>query len=187
MRYRSFPAVFFALLLAPVWAANTDAPGVPNFHKVDDHVFRGGQPVDVGWNSLAHLGIKLVIDLRLTSEHPVRAEEQAVKAAGMQYVNVPMRGLSAPAADQISKVLALLLGNSSGPVFVHCRRGADRTGTVIAVYRIVHDHWANQKALQEARSYGMARVEWGMMHYIQTFKPPAAPLAAGALLTAPSN
>ncbi len=150
---------------------------MPNFHEVDQHVYRGGQPANAGWNSLAHLGVKLVIDLRPPSEHPVKAEEREVEAAGMKYINVPMRGLAAPHLDAVSKVLSLMVSDSDGPVFVHCRRGSDRTGTVVACYRILHDHWENRKALQEARSYGMAMIERGMMHYIQHFDPATLPLA----------
>jgi len=182
MPYRGLPVLVVSLALGPAWAEDIEAPGVPNFHQVNEHVFRGGQPVDAGWNSLAHLGIKLVVDLRPASEHPIQAEERAVEAAGMNYVNVPMRGVGTPLADTVSKVLALMISNSSEPVFVHCRRGSDRTGTVVACYRILHDHWENQKALQEARSYGMLRMERGMMHFIQNFTPSAA-LASGALLT----
>ena len=181
MRYRSFPVFLAACLVLPALAAPGDAPGVPNFHRVDEHVFRGGQPVDAGWNSLAHLGIKLVIDLRPPAEHPVKAEEKAVRQAGMEYVNIPMKGIGVPDRDAVSKVLALMLSPAGGPVFVHCRRGADRTGTVVACYRIEHDHWTNQKALLEARSLGMSWVERGMMRYIVGFKPEAAPLASGAV------
>lgn len=176
MQYGRVFILVSTLTLGPAWAAEVEAPGVPNFHEVNGHVFRGGQPVDAGWNSLAHLGIKLVVDLRPASEHPIAAEQRAVEAAGMKYVNVPMRGLGAPLADVVSKVLALMLTERNGPVFVHCRRGSDRTGTVVACYRILHDHWENQKALEEARSYGMYRLERGMMHFIQNFNPAAMPL-----------
>ena len=182
MHYGRVPILVFTLALGPAWAAGVEAPGVPNFHQVNGHVFRGGQPVDAGWNSLAHLGIKVVVDLRPASEHPIGAEQRAVEAAGMKYVNVPMRGVGAPLEDTVSKVLALMLSEVNGPVFVHCRRGSDRTGTVVACYRILHDHWENQKALQEARSYGMYRLERGMMHFIQNFNPSAMSLASGGPL-----
>jgi len=90
---------------------------------------------------------------------------------------VPMRGLSAPTLEQVSKVLGVLENTDSWPVFIHCRRGADRTGTVLACYRISHDHWQNQKALEEAKTYGLSFFERAMRNFIANFKP-AFPIAA---------
>jgi protein tyrosine/serine phosphatase len=59
---------------------------------------------------------------------------------------------------------------SAGAVFVHCRRGADRTGTAIAVYRISHDHWDNKQALHEAKDFGMSMFARGMQHYVADYK-----------------
>jgi tyrosine-protein phosphatase SIW14 len=173
--YRCFPALCLSLALGSAPAASLDAPGVPNFHQVNGHVYRGGQPAEAGWSSLSSLGIKLVVDLRPPTEHPVAAEARAVEGAGMRYINIPMKRLGAPGAEAVLKVLALIQSDA-GSVFVHCKRGSDRTGMVIACYRILHDHWENQKALQEARSYGMYRIERGMMHYILNFNPAIAPL-----------
>ena len=169
-----------------VWAADANAPGVPNFHQVNESIYRGGQPTDQGWVSLARLGVKTVIDLRLENEHPTKLEAQAVEAAGMHYVNVPMHGVVAPTDDQITKALALLDSTAAGAVFVHCRRGADRTGTVIACYRMTHDGWDNEKAFREAKSYGMSWTQMGLKHYVLNFQSaseraatvPALPAAA---------
>ncbi len=187
MQYRSLSVLFLSLALGFASAASPEAPGVPNFHQVNERVFRGGQPADRAWNSLASLGIKLIVDLRPATEHPTQSEQRAVEAAGMRYVNIPMKRLGAPFEDAVVKALGLILSESSGPVFVHCRRGADRTGTVIACYRVLHDHWENQKALAEARSYGMYAIERGMMHYILNFNPATAPLTADVLAAASSG
>lgn len=155
--------------------AGAEVTGVPNFHKVNDHVYRGAQPTDGGFKSLAAVGVKTIIDLRGEGGRS-REEESVVKAAGMRYVSLPMRGLGAPPADEMAKILALLDDPSTGPVFLHCKRGADRTGTVVACYRIKHDRWDNQKALNEARSFGMSWVERAMQHYVLHYGPsPAAP------------
>jgi tyrosine-protein phosphatase SIW14 len=156
------------------FAADAPPQGIPNFHQVSARVYRGAQPEGEGWASLAKLGVKTVIDLRPDNEHSCKAEKQAVEAAGMHYVNVPLNGMHAPPNDKISKALDLLT-DAKDPVFVHCRRGADRTGTVIACYRITHDGWTNRRALQEAISYGMSWAEFGMQHYVRTFHPAAAP------------
>jgi len=72
-----------------LWAADGAAPGVPKFHQVNERIYRGAQPRGEGWDSLAKLGVKTVIDLRPESEHSCKAEKLAVEAAGMHYVNVP--------------------------------------------------------------------------------------------------
>jgi tyrosine-protein phosphatase SIW14 len=162
-------AIALSISFAPAFAQ--DAFGVPNFQKVNDQVYRGAQPTTIGFTSLAKLGIKTVIDLRQIGEHSQADEEKLVKASGMRYVSIPMRGMSAPTEEQITKILHLFYDASAGPVFVHCRRGADRTGTVVACYRISHDGWDNRKALREAKQYGMSMWERAMQSYVLRFEP----------------
>jgi uncharacterized protein (TIGR01244 family) len=161
-------------------------PGIPNFHQVNDHIFRGAQPAAQGWASLAKMGVKVVIDLRRDHEdgHSTAAEAQAVEAAGMRYVNIPMAGIVAPSDADIHKVLDIF--NGPDPVFVHCKLGKDRTGTVIACYRISHDQWRNRQAMEEARAIGLHRIEMGMKRYISAFQgPSAAPVATASATTTP--
>lgn len=148
------------------------ARGIHNFHQVDAHVYRGGQPSTEGLKSLAKMGIKTIVDLREPGERGFH-EKAAVEALGMRYVSVPMAGMRAPTNDQVDRVLKMLdtSGSADWPVFVHCRRGADRTGTIIACYRIEHDHWDGQKAVAEAKVHGMSRWEWAMKLYILHFRP----------------
>lgn len=151
--------------------AFSGTPALPNFHQVNDHIYRGGQPSQDAWPSLAKMGVKTVIDLRRDGEeeHSTAEEARAVAAAGLTYVNIPMKGIVAPTDQQIVKALALL--NSKDPVFVHCKRGSDRTGTIIACYRISHDSWQRKQALHEAKSLGMSFLEFGMKSYIASFEP----------------
>jgi tyrosine-protein phosphatase SIW14 len=168
---------FVALMFTPAPAlADPTATGVPNFHQVNDHVYRGGQPDPSGWTSLAELGVKTVIDLRLEREHSTAAEAQAVQAAGMRYVSIPMDGFETPTPGTINRVLALL--ESGPPVFIHCRQGRDRTGTAVAAYRIAHDRWTCERALQEAVSTGLHWYERGMKRFILGYQPPADLFAA---------
>jgi protein tyrosine/serine phosphatase len=184
MKDRHFRPAFFILAIGvgslPVWAASPLAPGVSNFYQVNERVYRGAQPTDEGWTTLAGFGIKTVVDLRRAEEHSTDAEKRAVEAAGMRYINIPMNGMAAPSDGQISKLLALLDSPSAGPIFVHCRRGADRTGTVIACYRIAHDGWENRQALQEAKSNGMSWMELSMKRYIMAFKGTVARVESGS-------
>jgi protein tyrosine/serine phosphatase len=173
MRALRLLAVFLAatagLAFAPAIA------GIQNFQQVDDRVYRGAQPETYAFPALARLGVKTVLDLREDPLHAA-AEEKLVHAAGMRFVSVRMLGLSRPTDDQISRALAVLADDSAVPVFVHCRRGADRTGTVIACYRIATAHWDNQRALAEAQTHGMSPVELGMRRYVLNFKSAVLPL-----------
>lgn len=174
MQRNSAGVIVLVLALAPLWAAPPailDAPGVRNFHQVDAHLYRGAQPSRDGFHNLAKLGIRTVVDLRGGREAR-QNEQHFVEAAGMHYVHVPMAGLTAPSDQQVATVFNVFNDPSAWPVFVHCKRGADRTGTVIACYRIVHDHWDNRKALEEAKLHGMSRIERAMMQYILHFEAP---------------
>ena len=166
-----------SLTLASAWASS-QSDNLPNFQKVDDHVYRGAQPTNSGFKGLAERGIKTVVDLRDIGEHSQADEQKVVTDLGMRYVSIPMQGMSTPKNDQVAAVLALFNDVTSGPVFVHCKRGADRTGTVIAVYRISHDGWENKRALSEAKSYGMSIFERAMQHYVTDYNP--ASTIAGA-------
>ena len=165
-------SLLFLGLGLPVFAASS-AAGIQNFSQVDAHVYRGAQPDREGFQYLASIGVKTVIDLRETNGR-ARSEERAVTAAGMQYVNIPMKGLTPPTEAEIAKVLSILEDAGSGPVFVHCKRGADRTGTVIAAYRIDHDGWVNNRALNEALSFRMSSLQVPRQNYIRTFQPMTA-------------
>jgi protein tyrosine/serine phosphatase len=176
-------AVFAVAISLTASPNKVEAPGLPNFHQVNDHVYRGAQPLAEGWPALAKMGIKTVIDLRRTDEHSTDDEAKAVRAANMKYLNFPMRGVVAPNEEQMTKILALL--DSNEPVFIHCKRGADRTGAVIACYRIAHDRWDRQQALNEAKSFGMAWTQVGLKRYVLSFQPKAVEATTAA--AAPSN
>jgi tyrosine-protein phosphatase SIW14 len=156
-----------SLIAVPVFAGSP-VPGIKNFDQVDEHVYRGGQPTSEGFLYLSKIGVKTVVDLR-EADGRSKAEERAVTAAGMRYVNVPMTGLTPPSEAQISRILAMLEDQSSGPVFVHCLHGADRTGAVIASYHIDHHGWDNTRALQDAESHSMSPFQLPRKAYIRSF------------------
>jgi protein tyrosine/serine phosphatase len=89
----------------------------------------------------------------------------------MDYVAAPMRGLSAPTDAQVARVLELI-ENGPAPVFVHCEHGADRTGTIVACYRMKTDGWSAERALVEAKTYGFSVFQIGMRHYVRNYRPP---------------
>jgi protein tyrosine/serine phosphatase len=168
---RRLTVLFATITLASlsVLAQQPAAKHVRNFGEVNKSIYRGGEPSTVGIEELGAMGVKTVIDLRLRSA-ATQEEKQQVQKLGMKYISYPLGEFSAPSKTQVEDLLALLAHSDSGTVFIHCRRGKDRTGTIIACYRIQHDHWANQKALAEANQYGMSHLERGMRAFIAHFQ-----------------
>lgn len=151
-------------------SADLSATHIRNFDRVNDHIYRSGEPSVVGLQELSTMGIKRVIDLREKGE-ATTFEKETLEKLGIKYTNIPFDAWSAPSDGQIQSVLKLLTDNDPSPILLHCRRGKDRTGTVIACYRIQHDGWSNQRALTEAKEHGMSRLERGMQGYILHFTP----------------
>lgn len=160
-------------------ADNPAAEHVRNFGEVNEHLYRGGEPTQEALEELAGLHVALVIDLREPGKG-TNVEQQMVEALKMKYVNIPFHNYGAPTEEQMRRVLWLLVNGDTQKIFVHCWRGKDRTGTVVACYRMQHDGWDNQKALAEAHKYGMSFTERGMRSYILHFSPMSLSVLAPA-------
>ena len=160
--------VLLAVSFASVAAAQESGPRyaeIPNFRRVNEHIYRGAQPAKGGMQKLAALGVKTVINLRDDDER-ARAEEGDAKAAGLRYFNVPFSGFRRPDDAEVERVLALIEDPANQPVFVHCKKGADRTGTIIALYRIRRDGWTADEAIREAKSCGLSWIQFRMKDYV---------------------
>ncbi len=141
---------------------------LPNFHQVNAGLYRGGQPKNDGFAELKKLGITIVIDLRDNDDNALK-EKAVVEKAGMRFINYPLGNWSRPDIKDIDKILAEIAVSANQPVFVHCKRGSDRTGTVIAVYRIGHDGWDAKRASDEAKTFGIGWWEFGMKDFINDY------------------
>jgi tyrosine-protein phosphatase SIW14 len=163
------------LLGSALYGADQKPQFLTNFQEVNDSLCRGAQPSEDGFRELARSGVHTVLDLRGGSGRSSH-EAEFVRSLGMQYINVPLGGFQAPTAAEVAKVVEVLNDPQSGKVFVHCRRGADRTGTILAMYRIEHDHWTNRQALDEAKAMKMASSEKQMRKFVMDYHPAVATL-----------
>lgn len=174
--------VVIALLLTSgpglaVPAAADPALDIPieRFQRVDDRLFRGAQPTVEGFRRLRDLGVRLVVNLRMEADAKRTNERQIVESLGMRYVHLPVedgnfftRSRVIP-ENVIREFFSVLDDAKSGPVFVHCHRGADRTGALVAFYRIARHGWDNERALKEAREIGMRSWYRGLQTQIGRF------------------
>ncbi len=125
------------------------------FVQVDARLYRGEEPDSVELEALQRLGVRTVISLRTDT-----AARARVEALGMRFVHIPipLRPLTFGVAvnrTTIEEFFRVVDDPANGIVYVHCRRGADRTGTLIGLYRIARQHWAAADAYREARGLGM--------------------------------
>jgi protein tyrosine phosphatase (PTP) superfamily phosphohydrolase (DUF442 family) len=135
-------------------AVATPSVGIKNFGRVNENFYRGAQPDPEGFAELKKLGVKTVIDLR---EDRKRQAPEWVRAAGMEYVNIPLRA-SRPATEaETEQFLRLVNDPAKWPVYVHCKGGRHRTGALAAVYRITHDGWSADLAFREMLEYDFNR------------------------------
>jgi protein tyrosine phosphatase (PTP) superfamily phosphohydrolase (DUF442 family) len=125
------------------WAVEINLPGVPNFHKVCDNLYRGVQPTKEGFKELEKMGIKTVVNLRA-----FHSDANELKGTNLKYEHIEMTTLHAAEKDVV-KFLKIATDPNQTPVFVHCQRGADRTGTMCAAYRVVVQDWPKEKAIEE--------------------------------------
>lgn len=125
--------------------------GVANAAEVSPRLYRGAQPTTQGFESLASLGINIVVDLRGSRND----ERQRVNKLGMQYVAIPWH-CPFPHDDVFAQFLALLRQKPTKKVFVHCRLGDDRAGMMIAAYRMAEQGWTAQEAMKEMSAYGFS-------------------------------
>jgi tyrosine-protein phosphatase SIW14 len=172
----------------PAVASQAAAPmqlnGMHRFYRVNDHLYRSGQPTLEGLQGLTKLGIKTVIDLRAANPHSLEA--QTLGILGIRYVNIPMPTLAAPSMESVKQTMALLTDQSAWPILLHCERGADRTGTVIACFRISQEGWSNQRALEEASQLGMLPFQKAKKQFILDWHPPSI-VSAVATSASPAN
>lgn len=150
--------------------------GINNLDRVDNRLFRGAQPNALGIETLNQLGIRTIINLRLSTDTWLAEEQEAAKN-GINYINVPMNPLGRPTDEQVDTVLAII-ESSQVPVFVHCEYGCDRTGTIVACYRIKRYGWTGKQALKEAKLFGMSHWEIGMKNFVVDFEKRSAKVTA---------
>jgi protein tyrosine/serine phosphatase len=141
---------------------------LPNFHQVNATLYRSGRPKKGAMQEVKKMGIKTILNLR-ANDGKTKEEENEAATEGLRFFNVPMDTFDRPTDAQIEKVLSIINDTANQPVLVHCTRGKDRTGTVIACYRIKYDKWTDKQALKEAKQYGIGWWQIQMKDYIKDF------------------
>ena len=123
-----------------------------NFHTLDSgRAYRSSQPTDQQLKDLIDVyKIRTVINLR--GPNPGQpwydAEAATCTAKGVKLVNHRMSARALPPPD-VLKGIVETLQTAEYPILIHCSGGADRTGAVSAIYRMLIQHQDRETASQE--------------------------------------
>lgn len=186
--YLTVSKVAVTLILLSGAASAQDATGyaeLPRFHQVSEKLYRGAQPEPGGIARLKELGINTVINLRGANAR-TRAEEAEARSHGLNYFNVALPAWGRPSDPRVARILEAIAAPENGKVFIHCKEGVDRTGMIVAIYRMTHDGWSSQQALGEAERSGMRRTQFWMRDYAEDYGERVEKFGSGAALKSPA-
>lgn len=148
-----------AAAIRPIdWGVPVKLDGAPNLHRVTPVFYRSAQPLKEGFPALQRdLGIKTVVSLRA-----FHSDKRLSHGTGLKLVSVPINTWDIDRPDVVRALAEIEVAIKTGPVLLHCQHGADRTGLITALYRMLHQGWTREKALDEMRNgqFGYHAV-WG--------------------------
>jgi protein tyrosine/serine phosphatase len=138
---------------------------VPNFYKINNDLYRSAQPTAIGMEQLRQqIGIKTIINLRT-----FHSDTDEIGSSDLLNERLYLKNWHVEDEDVI-KVMRILANRENGPYLIHCWYGADRTGVMCAMYRIIYQGWTKEQAIDEMVNggYGFYHLWTNIIHYIQS-------------------
>lgn len=123
-----------------------------NLYQISDFLYRSEQPLKQQGQTLHQLGINTIISLRSRNKTVQEFQDQS-----FNIIHVPIHTWAIDREDVLATMQALKQAQQQNhKVLIHCYHGSDRTGTMVAMYRIFFENWSIDDAVQEMKygSYG---------------------------------
>ncbi len=127
-------------------AERLSVEGLSNLYQVSPTLYRGAMPDAAGFDALEEMPIASVLSLRWHAD-----PADATPEDGPRRLHIPIRTWDLEEAHVV-EFLQLASDPANQPMLVHCKHGADRTGTMVAAYRIVVQGWSKEEALAEMKT-----------------------------------
>lgn len=137
---------FLLMLIVAPWATAGDGTNPTNFKAVDEElgIFRSGQPGRKEFESLAKRGFRSILNLR-----NYHSDLKLIRGLELKEFRCGVNTGSVTEKDLLNAVR--IVRDAPKPLLIHCWHGSDRTGTVVAAFRIAVQNWEVEKAIAEMR------------------------------------
>ncbi len=150
----------------PFAEPRNDIPGLSNFALVGPGLYRSAQPDARGFSAAKQLGIKTIINIRWA-----KSDIEELKGLGLRYVHISFSALY-PEDEDVIAFLQVMQDSANHPALIHCQRGADRTGMMVAIYRHVVQGWPMERAKKEMPIFGFAEMWENLVDYLDCLDCP---------------
>ncbi len=154
------------------WAVPVAAgPGLPSLHRVSSSLYRSAQPTEEGFERLSSRTSLLPPDAPIETVLSLRGfhvDDALVTGPGLRLEQIRFHTWHAEDEDVV-KFLRIVTTPACQPVLVHCRHGADRTGAMVAIYRVAYEGWTKSQALDEMvhGGFGFHPMWQNLLDYIE--------------------
>ncbi len=148
----------------PHWAEPILLEGVPNLHRLTPTLYRSEQPTALGMKNLEKLGIRTVINLRWFNSDAKEAKGTSLRTERVKILTWDIDD------KHVVAVMRMLQDPANGPYLIHCQHGADRTGLMSAMYRVLEQGWTVDEAIAELTDggYGYHSMWTNILRYLRS-------------------
>lgn len=129
--------------------------------------------------ALQAAGVREVIDLRADEEAPDFDEAAAVRDAGINYRQLPIRGAGDLTQDNVRRFDQLLTDAGDRLTVLHCA-SSNRVGAMIALRAALVDGAGADAALAEGRRWGLTSLEPQVRERLQAWSADAGAAPASS-------
>lgn len=148
--FKAFPILLaFSLFFFAGFSQNTsekvekiNSVNFNNLYKINDNLYRSEQPKRQGMRELEKLGVKTILNLR-----NARNDNNEMRNIPMASEHLRINTWKFSYNDIVNALI--IIKKSQKPVLIHCLHGSDRTGAVVAAYRMTVEHWTKEDAIAE--------------------------------------